>query len=272
MSAQNSLQGGGGSSGGAADPEVKVSFSVKINYMLAALRDDIRENWETGQFPPPLMYPTASVKEADVPAFAKSYAEYLIYEADVAYHVNKDVAAWRSRFQDVTGDARAWAWRVELTNCGSSVLPPPPAWLRSSLVEGNRWLRVRIVSPAMSAGDMASFRYVWHVLHSLTHALHFEAPERCGMTVSLGIGKRAFSLTELQRLASGFFLTGPLLSTLPYQTRSYNARGVGGVGGWIVTCKPNAFGSALANELIQRRVIEKPGLVSCPNPPPQDQS
>ncbi|KAK8077679.1 hypothetical protein PG996_003849 [Apiospora saccharicola] len=268
MSAQNALQGGGGT----ASQEVKVSFSVKINYMLAALRDDIPENWANGTFPPPLMYPTATVQEADVPAFARSYIEHLIHEADVAYHGHRDSAAWRkNRSGDVTDDVRAWAWRVEVAaaDTGSSAVsssppPPPPAWLQSSIAEGNRWLGVRIASPVMWAsggggGDMESFRYVRHVLHSLTQALQFEAPERCGMTVSVGIGKRAFSLPELHRLASGFFVTGPLLSTLPYQTRSYHARSSAGsvVGGWIAACKPNAFGSALAAEFIRARAGSK---------------
>ncbi|KAK8134187.1 hypothetical protein PG984_006199 [Apiospora sp. TS-2023a] len=267
MSTQNALQGGGGGSGngGTANQEVKVSFSVKINYMLAALRDDIPENWANGKFPPPLMYSTATVQEADVPAWARSYIEHLIHEADVAYHGHRDSAAWRkNRSGDVTDDVRAWAWRVEVAaaDTGSSAVssPPPPAWLQSSIAEGNRWLGVRIASPAMWAsgsGDMESFRYLRHILHSLTQSLQFQAPERCGMTVSVGIGKRAFSLPELQRLASGFFITGPLLSTLPYQTRSYNTRSAGSVGGWIASCKPNAFSSALAAEFIRTRAGSK---------------
>lgn len=249
MSAQSSSQGGGGK-GGLAYQEVKVSFSVKINYMVAALRDDIRENWEIGQSPPPLMYPTATVNEAYVPLFARSYIEHLVYEANVAYHGHNDISAWKNRFKGVTDDPRAWAWRVENTSDGSSAAPPP-AWLQSSIPQGNRWLGVRIVSPAMWASDMESFRYVRHILHSLNHALQLNAPEGCGMTVSVGIGKRAFSLTELRRLAFGFFLTGPLLSTLPYQARSFNTQSVGSVDGWIVTCKPNAFVSTLANEFIR---------------------
>ncbi|KAK7920880.1 hypothetical protein PG985_008902 [Apiospora marii] len=255
MSVQNPPQGGGGS-GGAANQQNKVSFSVKIDYMVAALRDDIRENWEIGQLPPPLMYPTATVNEAYVPAFVRSYIGQLIYEADVAYHGHSDIAAWKNRFKDVTDDPRAWIWRVENTNYGSAA-SPPPAWLRSSIPQGNRWLGVRIVSPAMWARDLESIRYVRHIVHSLNHGLQLHAPEGCGMTVSVGIGKRAFSLTELKRLAAGFFVTGPLLSTLPYVARTFNTEGAGGEGQWIVTCKPNAFISTLAQEFIRTGAASK---------------
>ncbi|KAK8086756.1 hypothetical protein PG994_001730 [Apiospora phragmitis] len=248
ISAQNIPQDYEG--GGVAGKDVKVSFSVKTDYLLAALRDDVPEDWVYGQFPPPLVYSTARVPETNVAAFARSYIEHLIREADAAYHGHNGAEAWRRPFMGVTNDARAWTWRVEVGAPGTTV-PPPPAWLRSSISAKNRWLAVRITSPAMWGGrDRAGFRYVKHILHSLTQALSFETPEDCGMAVSVGMGKRAFSLTELRRLAAGFFVTGHLLSTLPDQSRTLlNGQGGGGGGG----CVNNTLGSVLAATLRRRQ-------------------
>ncbi|KAK8038967.1 hypothetical protein PG993_007378 [Apiospora rasikravindrae] len=238
----------------------KVSFSVQIDYLLAAHRDDIQDGWAYQQSPPPFVYPTARVAETGVDAFARSYIEHLIREADLAYHGGKDDAATQLRagHRDVTHDSRAWAWRVEVGTAifGTKPIPPPPEWLRDSISEHNRWLGVRITSPAMwsaheSREGPVSFRYVQHILHALTRALDFQTPEGCTMAVSVGAGKRAFSLNELQRLAAGLFITGHLLSALPYhrkpQASSPNGQRSGGGGGGGRA--NNAIDSKLASDL-----------------------
>ncbi|KAK8094283.1 hypothetical protein PG997_000968 [Apiospora hydei] len=227
----------------------ELSFSVEIDYLLAAHRDDVPDDWVYGQSPPPFVYPTARVPEAG----------------------GKDDAATRlrarHRYRDVTHDARAWAWRVEVgpTASGTKPIAPPPEWLRSSIAPQNRWLGVRITSPAMWAGQgggrerKESFRYIKHILSALAQALVFKTPEGCGMAVSVGVGKRAFALNELQRLAAGFFVSGHLLSALPYHQKPQpsSPKGQSSGGGGVARCVSNAIDSKLAFDLRRQGVKGK---------------
>ncbi|KAK6824939.1 hypothetical protein PG987_012433 [Apiospora arundinis] len=210
MAAQHRQHQGGISQGMAGQQqEARVGFTVQVSYMLAAIRDDIPENWDNwrhGQLPPPLMYPTATFKDEDVGrVFATNYIGALIVQAVAAYSQDPQAAGGGGWRIDVADDERV----------------SPPERLRCSIPAGNRWLMVRLTSPVMWADNTANFRYLRHVFGSLAEALDLQTPEGCGMTVSVGVAPRAFSLPELRKLAAGFLVTEPLLATLPCRTPEF---------------------------------------------------
>ncbi|KAK8107538.1 uncharacterized protein PG998_009551 [Apiospora kogelbergensis] len=221
----------GGNGGNADGQEAQVSFSVQINYVLAAFRDDIPDNWTRNRYPPPLMYLTAKVSEADVGRFAGSYIESLILQTATAYNNSStNINAGQQQgpvTNQVTNNTPAGAdWGVDINDLVSL-----PEWLRRSIPAGNRWLGVRITTPVLPLSDPGSPRYLAHLLGSIADALALQAPDPCSITVSVGASPRGFSLARLQKLAAGFLVTGSLLSTLPSRSPPGLSSGETGKGG-----------------------------------------
>ncbi|KAK6845359.1 hypothetical protein PG995_015469 [Apiospora arundinis] len=147
MAAQHRQHQGGISQGMAGQQqEARVGFTVQVSYMLAAIRDDIPENWDNwrhGQLPPPLMYPTATFKDEDVGrVFATNYIGALITQAVAAYSQDPQAGG-------------GGGWRIEVAD---DERVSPPERLRCSIPAGNRWLMVRLTSPVMWADNTANFR------------------------------------------------------------------------------------------------------------------